>query len=690
MSFAELNVPQNHVYLFKPHIEKNKLLFRFSEDANTLRRFIKANFRSGRRDITKILINKNNFTHIYRQWREVVMPFIEAPWDVLKKKYAIYDRDFYLAEMNIDDNGTADIADDCVANDFYITFDAKSSTPYIVKRKNEDDLFATLAFGFKPGGLDAYAEFWRRYKRPPRKEYWNFIVNRLDLLVPQDVRERKGSFFTPKKWVELSQHYLELELGENWQDEYFVWDCCAGTGNLLAGLTNKYNIWASTLDEQDVNVMRERIKGGANLLDSHVFRFDFLNDSFDKLPQGLRDIIADPEKCKRLVVYINPPYAEAGDAKQRSHTGANKTDVSVVHATYEKYIDKIGIAGRELFAQFLMRIYDELPECVIGQFSKLKHLMGPNFKAFRQVFRVELARCFITPADTFDNVKGKFPIGFFVWRQGGGDVFCSIIADVYDRKGEFVGTKTILAYDNERSINDWLIETRRRSVSLNLGFLSCRSHDVQHVNDIFFRNEKSLIKSARGSWITDANLCEAAVYVAVCHSIEANWLNDRDQFLYPGDGWKYDVVFQGDCLVYTLFANANNIRSSDGVNHWIPFTEAEVDAKERFASHFLSDYLRASAPLRENLSPTAKSVLDAGRELWRYYHAQPNANPNASYYDIRLHFQGATVDAKGKSKMNLSSEDKTYTSLLANLRAAMKNLARQIETKVYQYGFLRR
>ena len=676
--------------LAKGAIEKNKLLFRFSEDANTLRRFIKANFRSGRRDITKILINKNNFTHIYRQWREVVMPFIEAPWDVLKKKYAIYDRDFYLAEMNIDDNGTADIADDCVANDFYITFDAKSSTPYIVKRKNEDDLFATLAFGFKPGGLDAYAEFWRRYKRPPRKEYWNFIVNRLDLLVPQDVRERKGSFFTPKKWVELSQHYLELELGENWQDEYFVWDCCAGTGNLLAGLTNKYNIWASTLDEQDVNVMRERIKGGANLLDSHVFRFDFLNDSFDKLPQGLRDIIADPEKCKRLVVYINPPYAEAGDAKQRSHTGANKTDVSVVHATYEKYIDKIGIAGRELFAQFLMRIYDEMPECVIGQFSKLKHLMGPNFKAFRQVFRVELARCFITPADTFDNVKGKFPIGFFVWRQGGGDVFCSIIADVYDRKGEFVGTKTILAYDNERSINDWLIETRRRSVSLNLGFLSCRSHDVQHVNDIFFRNEKSLIKSARGSWITDANLCEAAVYVAVCHCIEANWLNDRDQFLYPGDGWKYDVVFQGDCLVYTLFANANNIRSSDGVNHWIPFTEAEVDAKERFASHFLSDYLRASAPLRENLSPAAKSVLDAGRELWRYYHAQPNANPNASYYDIRLHFQGATVDAKGKSKMNLSSEDKTYTSLLANLRAAMKNLARQIETKVYQYGFLRR
>ena len=673
--------------LAKGVIDRQKLLFRYADDADALRRFINSNFKSGRRDVTKILINKNNFTHIYRQWREAVMPLINAPWELLKKKYAIYDRDFFLAEMNIDDNGTPDVADDRVANDFYITFDARSSTPYSVKQKNEDDLFSTLAFGFKQGGLDAYASFWRRYKRPPRNDYWNFIVNRLDLLVPQDVRERKGSFFTPKKWVELSQHYLELALGPDWQDEYFIWDCAGGTGNLEAGLTNKYNIFVSTLDQQDIDVIHERIKNGTNLLDAHIFKFDFLNDSFDKLPPKLKEIIDDPEKRKKLVIYINPPYAEAGDAKQRSHTGANKTDVSVVHATYDKYLAKIGIAGRELFAQFLMRIHDEIPGCVIGQFSTLKHLMGPNFRAFRQAFKGELVKCFITPADTFDNVKGKFPIGFFVWRLCEGDAFTSTVADVYDRKGEFVGTKTILAYDNERSINDWLIETRQRQVSLNLGFLSCRSHDVQHVNDIFFRNDKALIKSARGSWITDANLVEASVYVAVCHNIDADWLNDRDQFLFPNDGWKGDLKFQGECLAYTLFANANNIKSADGVNHWIPFSEVEVDAKERFESHFMSDYLR---PLRENLSSAARAVLDAGRELWRYYHAQPGANPNASFYDIRLHFQGSTIDSRGKVRMNSASADETYASLLANLRSAMKNLARQIEPKVYQYGFLRR
>ena len=123
-------------------------------------------------------------------------------------------------------------------------------------------------------------EFIKQYLKVPSKP----------LPVIKNHRERKGSFFTPKIWVDLSQKYLADVLGENWQDEYYVWDCAAGTGNLLNGLTNKYNIWASTLDQQDVDVMKDRIKNGANLLESHVFQFDFLNDEFTKLPQQLQEI----------------------------------------------------------------------------------------------------------------------------------------------------------------------------------------------------------------------------------------------------------------------------------------------------------------------------------------------------------------------------------------------------------------
>ena len=153
--------------------------------------------------------------------------------------------------------------------------------------------------------------------------------------------------------------------------------------------------------------------------------------------------------------------------------------------------------------------------------------------------------------------------------------------------------------------------------------------------------------------------------------------------------------------------------TSDGTNHWIPFTESEVGAKDCFKSHFMSDYLAGKvkagkaaqgelalgeakdtiklshAPL-ESLSTEAKAVMDAGRELWRYYHLQPNANPDASYYDIRLHFQGSVTDSKGKVRMNNDSSDEQYTELVGNLRSAMKKLARHIERKVYEYGFLRR
>ena len=561
------------------------VMFRFGADDAEIKAFIARNFTSGDSPALATPIDRNNFTFIYQKWRAEVLPHIDAPWDVLKKKYALYDRDFFLAEMNVDDNGTPEVSDDRPAEDFYITFDANDKKPYCIHRKNEDEFDITMSFGFKPDGLDAYSAFWRRYKRPPKREYWDFIVSRLDLLVPQDVRERKGSFFTPAIWVEKSQQYIAAVLGENWQEEHYVWDCCAGTGNLLAGLTNRYRIWASTLDQQDVDVMRERIKNGANLLDSHVFRFDFLNDSFDKLPEDLRDVINDPEKRKRLVIYINPPYAEAGDVRQRSGTGTNKTDVSVVHATYNRYLEKIGIAGRELFAQFFMRIHDEIPGCVLAEFSKLKHLQSPNFKAFRQAFHGTLEKCFIVPADTFDNVKGEFPIGFFVWRLGnevshrdaeaqsaGGrssstaentahedtrpPVFTSAVADVYDRQSVFIGTKSIFAYDDVANIGKW-VNSFRHDNDLHLGFMSNGRNDFQNTNLVYFINDRNQLSTPRGWWITPPNMIPMCIFVAVRHSVKATWLNDRDTFLYPNDGWQNDFGFQSDCVIYTLFYENN-------------------------------------------------------------------------------------------------------------------------------------
>ena len=86
-----------------------------------------------------------------------------------------------------------------------------------------------------------------------------------------------------------------------------------------------------------------------------------------------------------------------------------------------------------------------------------------------------------------------------------------------------------------------------------------------------------------------------------------------------------------------------------------------------------------------HFSEQAQAVFDAGRELWKYYHVQPKCNVNASFYDIREYFQGR--DDKGR--MNSSSDDETYNDLIRKLRIELKELARQIEPKIYEYGFLK-
>jgi len=524
-----------------------------------------------------------------------------------------------------------------------------------------------------------------------------------NLLVPQDVRERKGSFYTPKIWVELSQKYLADVFGKDWQDKYFVWDCAAGTGNLLSGLTNKYNIWASTLDRADVDVMKDRIQNGANLLEDHVFQFDFLNDDFTKLPRDLQDVINDPKLREKLIIYINPPYAE-GDA--RIGKGRKGVHQSKIHTKYQK---DLGKASSELFAQFFMRIYKEISGATLAEFSKLKILQAPNFENFRNIFKAKLEKLFLVPANTFDNVNGQFPIGFFIWNTSKQKKIGSSIADVFDEKGNLLIKKNIFVYDNSKYISDWL-ECNSKHISKNyIGHLASVGNDFQNQNTIFIDDvNKKRKKGGRHTMISIENLIVVSIYFAVRKAIPASWLNDRDQFLYPNNKWKNDVEFQNDCLAYTLFNN--NISSKYGVNHWIPFSEEEVNARSRYESHFMISLITGKPIqnrysnlfeqqddnlwIKRKFSPEAQAVFEAGRELWKYYHAiisspspegRVGDSVNASLYDIREYFQGRNE----KGKMNNKSTDETYNELIENLRIRLKKLTKKIEPKVYEYGFLR-
>jgi hypothetical protein len=147
---------------------------------------------------------------------------------------------------------------------------------------------------------------------------------------------------------------------------------------------------------------------------------------------------------------------------------------------------------------------------------------------------------------------------------------------------------------------------------------------------------------------------------------------------------------------------SNNIQSQFGINHWIPFTENEVNAREKFASNFMSKFisgkLKTEAPAQSDafatikepttpltFSAEAQAVFEAGRALYKYYHHQPKCNVNASLYDIREHFQGRNA----AGKMNNKSEDEAYSFLIKNLRDNLKILQKTIEPKIYAYEFLK-
>ncbi|WP_428845615.1 hypothetical protein [Helicobacter kayseriensis] len=257
----------------KPILEKEMILFFYENQSKELSSFISQNLTTD--EINKYEIDKNNFVSVYFKWVEVVKDSISIDWE-RAKEVGILDADFYLADLLSKENSTITDKLYAILKGSHYEFNKKltllgTQTNEIANFKDQQK---------------AHQIFWSVYKRPPREEFWEYIIARRDLLVAQDVRERKGAFFTPKIWVQKSQEYLAKALGEDWQEEYYIWDCAGGTGNLLSGLSNPRNVFCSTLDQADVDVIKERIKNGANLFENHIFQFDFLNDEFFDTPSS--------------------------------------------------------------------------------------------------------------------------------------------------------------------------------------------------------------------------------------------------------------------------------------------------------------------------------------------------------------------------------------------------------------------
>jgi len=513
-----------------------------------------------------------------------------------------------------------------------------------------------------------YEHFWEIYEKVSDMNVIRAILAKIDRLTDETMRRFHGEFFTPLKFAKKALDYIEKTIGNNWwqSGNYRLWDMAAGTGNLEYNLPQealKY-CYLSTLYKEDVEHLDKLFP------DANVFQYDYLNDDignvftdketlqFDitwKLPQQLRNDLKNPDI--KWIILINPPFATAGEALGK---GANKESVADTHVRKKMHDNKLGEVSRELFSQFIYRIKYEFADkqAHLALFSKIKYLNSNNDQKLRDnVFDFGFEKGFVFSSVNFSGTSrnSQFPVGMLIWNLNANKKLeiQHIELDVFNEYVEKNSTKIIATENKENHLNKWMerppatikypplssaIEVaannkdRRDRISENfLASFRCVANDFQNQNLVFFLSSPAV--SAGALSVIPENFEQAMVVHAARRIPKATWLNDRDQFMSPNK--ELSAEFITDCTVWNLFAGSNQTAALRNVeyegkvfqihNHFFPFTVDEIkkwtiadnDIALQTATAkntFVSEYLQ-----KRTLSNEAKEVLNAGREIYRFY-----------------------------------------------------------------------
>jgi len=345
------------------HIGTYFVSFRIQTHEDEFISTVKNAIKSG--DIIRTHITPNNLKQVFDKWVSMIGIEIDK---VQEDDYALL---FF-----------ADIMHDGIAA-------THANLPAALLHQNGSPVFKLKDQLYELNNKEGYRQFWAIYHKPPKSEYRDYLLERRDTLIPIDEQRFKGAYYTPLPVVEKAYEKLDAVLGKTWQRDYIIWDMCCGVGNLEVKHSNYRNIYMSTLDQADVDIM----KAAKTCVSAYRFQYDYLNDDIDddgninykisnKLPLSLQKAI---QENKKILVLINPPYAEATNfdnistrEKAKNKAGVAKTKVSSL------FMEGYGKASNELFTQFIVRISKEIPNATIAMFSTLKYVSAPNFEDFRK------------------------------------------------------------------------------------------------------------------------------------------------------------------------------------------------------------------------------------------------------------------------------------------------------------------
>ncbi len=694
LNAAASTISKEAISQIRPYIEPHIAVFKIGQHEDEFLKTVKIAIESG--VFLRTNITPDNLKQVFDNWISMIGCELDN----------VSDADFallFFADIMFDEKQNRKVVEDLPAKLGFM--DGK---PMFVLNGKTHEL----------ASHDGYRKFWQIYHRPPEAEHRHYLLERRDSLLPLDERSFKGAYYTPLKVVDKAYDLLAKTLGKNWQKNYIVWDMCCGVGNLEVKHSNHRNIYMSTLDQADIDVM----KASRTCVAATHFQYDYLNDDIDdfgnidysitnKLPKALQEAISDANAkkvgAKKILVLINPPYAEAGNTLGNE----GKTDVANTQIGALMNNAGYGYAARELFVQFMARIQKEIPSAMLSTFSTLKYVNAPNFEQFRQRWKAKYLGGFIVHSKAFDGLNGNFPIGFLVWDTSKKHVIKVVETEALDKDAQWVGEKSFFSLPYTKLLSEWVDRPRAGTIDVvplkNALTVATASKDLRGTKwandaigcfvikgpDVQNASTQALLSSGYGSagtiFVTPQNLWQISVIFSVRRLVKATWLNNRDQFLQPTE--TLTPNFKTDCLIWMLFNGSNLTASADGlewndkkwsiVNHFIPFTETEVNAPKRFESAFMVEYLAD-----KSLSKEAQAVLDAGREIWRAYFATSFERKIRNEYklnraDVGWYQVRKALEAKG------IADGASYD--FSVFKTVYESLSDKLRPQVYELGFLR-
>jgi hypothetical protein len=257
-----------------------------------------------------------------------------------------------------------------------------------------------------------YKSFFSHFKQEYTPAELEVVVANKDRIFEEIYRRRTGAYFTPPIWVAESQKMIGEVLGENWRNEYVVWDPACGVGNLTRD--NRFKeLYLSTLETGDINTIKDMgFNPGAT-----IFQYDFLGEiGIDGVPEGLKQAMASG---KKILVYMNPPYGTAksgGAVDGNSKAGIAKTKINETMLA-----DNIGSCSQQLYAQFMYKVAklkESNPNICLAIFCPPLYISGDSFGEFRKYWnkRVNFGTGMLFMAGHFADVKEQWGISFTVWK----------------------------------------------------------------------------------------------------------------------------------------------------------------------------------------------------------------------------------------------------------------------------------